>query len=389
MLITDLDNCCGCTACLEICKHGAITMVRNSEGFLYPHINNQLCTECGLCNKICPINNYDNIKYTSIRDCYAAINRNKNILVKSSSGGIFSVIAEYILSKKGVVCGASFDTDFSVKHILIENKSDIYKLRGSKYLESEIVGLFPVIKNMLQQNRLVYFTGTSCQVAGLKSYLRKDYDNLYTSDIVCHGVPSFYAFKNFIKYYELKSGNQILSYSFRDKKYKGWSCTSSAIVQSKKKIKYLPYHPIFDSYFNAFISGSINRESCYNCKFTTHKRCGDITLSDYWGVENYHKINSDDGVSFVIVNSTRGRELISKLSGEIILEKTRIEWAEVINRNLVECTKRPEERDSAYIELIQDPEKFIIKYIPKDYLLRYVKTYVKGLLRFFNNIFVD
>lgn len=386
-MVTDIlehIKCCGCSACEQICARHAITMKYDQDGFIYPDVDKEICTNCNICDNVCPILNSDKVKNDQKQDAYVAINNNKNVLSKSSSGGVFSVIAEYVLSQGGVVCGAAFNEDLKVCHCIVDNVEYLDKLRGSKYIFSENNGCYKAVRDFLKKGRWVYFTGTGCQVAGLKSFLNREYENLITSDILCHGTPSYKMFRAFIDKYEHDNNVKTISYNFRDKTICGWSCSSSSYVKNNVtgKIQYIPYHDVFEGYFNAFISGSINRESCYLCEFTTDNRTGDITLADYWGVEKYHpEIATLDGVSFVLVNNTKGRVLWNKIKDKIFYEPTNPDWAAVINRNLRERTSRPARRNSVYGELKENPDKLIDSFMPHDYGKTKIKFYIKKILR--------
>ena len=348
-------NCVGCGACAEICSRRAIKLSSNIEGFLYPIVNEELCILCGFCKKVCPALHSDNIKQTEKGEAYAVINRNLEVLKQSSSGGVFSAIAEYIFQQGGVVYGAAFDSNLILAHKKIDNIQALQELRGSKYLQSNIQKSFKEIKSILQDNKWVYFVGTSCQVAALKLFLRKEYDKLLTSDLVCHGVPSQKIFHLFVNEFERKNECKILQYNFRDKKVNGWSCSSSsAYVKENKtgKHKYVGFDKILNSYFSAFISGAINRECCYKCMYTTEERVSDITLADFWGVEEYHKnLNISDGVSFISVNTDKGRYVFDRIKDSLTIENSQYEYAEKINKCLYQSTRRPQLRDTIYNEI--------------------------------------
>ena len=226
--ITEKSNCCGCTACANKCPRNAIKMVEDDKGFLYPYIDRKKCINCGLCDKVCPIINKR--KTENYPKAYAAINKDEKIRLNSSSGGIFSALANYILEEQGIIFGAAFSDDFLVKHIMIDNKDDLYKLRTSKYLQSSLGDIYKEVEKKLNEGKKVLFTGTSCQINGLYGYLNKIYENLYTQDIICHGVPSPKVWKNYLKYRQEKDLESPTKINFREKTI-GWI---------KKLEKYLP-----------------------------------------------------------------------------------------------------------------------------------------------------
>ena len=188
--IIEKSKCTGCSACANICPKNCIEMIRDEEGFLYPQINFDICGECGICEKICPVANFEYIKDDTDTIAYAVINKNNDIRKKSSSGGVFTLLAEQVLDNNGVVFGAAFDKNFLVKHISVENKEELDKLRGSKYLQSDVGDTYTIAKANLDNGRQVLYSGTPCQIAGLLSFLKKPYKNLITVDLICHGVPS-------------------------------------------------------------------------------------------------------------------------------------------------------------------------------------------------------
>ena len=300
-------DCCGCFACYNICPKECISMLKDSEGFSYPQIDSKKCIECNLCEKVCPIINRYVEGEDKLEGYYGYIN-DDNIRLGSSSGGIFSAIADYVIENKGIVIGASFDDNFAVKHSIIESKRDLWKLRGSKYVQSEINDIFKCVRDFLDDNRLVLFTGTPCQVAGLKKYLQKKYDNLYTVDILCHGVPSPKVWSKYINEKEKEYGSKIFKINFRNKD-EGWNNFSLKInfengAIYKNNIKN-------DLYLKFFLNHLSLRPSCHSCKFKSLNRASDLTIGDAWGIDKIDSsINSYNGVSLVIVHSEKGERLI-------------------------------------------------------------------------------
>ncbi len=367
------DQCCGCSACEQVCSHKAISMNYDDEGFVYPVLNKALCIDCSLCSKVCPILNSDSQKTTKSDIApFLSINKDDDILKNSSSGGVFSAISSYVISLGGIVYGAAFDEDMKLCHIGVDSLDELYKLRGSKYLQSSNGNVYNEIKKDLKSGRWVYYTGTGCQVAGLKSFLMKSYPTLITSDLICHGTPSPLVFDYVISAVEKKYKAKVISYQFRDKKINGWSCSSSSSVRRNNKDKYIGFDSIMYSYFNMFISGSINREVCYSCPFATIERTGDITLADYWGVRKFHTVhNAQKGVSAILVNTQKGQDVISALEWQLHLEPTRVEWIAEQNENLTKRTLRPSKRTDFYRTFKDKPKAVLKQYKPL------VKTWMK------------
>lgn len=375
------EMCCGCSACVQACTHHAITMHRDVDGFLYPVLDASKCVDCGSCESVCPMVFSAKVKNTKIQDAYWAVNNDSTILSKSSSGGIFTIIAKWVLDKGGIVYGAAFDENMQLQHIGIEEYSALYKLRGSKYLQSDNGNVFSCIRNELKKGRWVYYTGTGCQVAGLRLYLRKNFSTLICSDLICHGTPSQKAFDNVVHLLEAKYKGKLVRYSFRDKSVNGWSCSSSSSLSINGNIKNICYDSIMNAYFNAFSKGVMNRESCYNCPYATMERTGDITLSDYWGIRKYHQIKGiESGVSAVLVNTDNGRILWSELSKFVNCGKTKQEWIATSNRNLIEHTPRPVTRDYFYSELEKSPNYLVNHYQDNKYK-NFIKFQIKRFCR--------
>ena len=301
-------DCCGCGACFNICPTNAITMQENDEGFLAPVIDKTKCTNCGLCVKACPSLN---VKYenTATPECYAAMG-DYDLRMKSSSGGMFTLLAEYILDKGGYVCGAAFDENWDVHHIIVDNKDDLEKLRGSKYVQSNTKDCYKKIKKLLNDDKYVLFSGCPCQVAGLYSFLGKNYENLFTVDILCHGAPSPGVWQKYLN--ETFDKNNIQKINFRDKNKIGWSCSHCTISTKNGE-------DIITEDFTKLFHASINlRKSCYDCDFSKKPRPADITIGDFWGIHNYiSELNVDKGISLVLINNQKGKFLFNEISDKV------------------------------------------------------------------------
>lgn len=367
------SECCGCSACANICSKQSIIMQPNEEGFLYPIKNTETCIDCGLCEKVCPFSSNYSFETTDKPLVYAAYD--KYYRIGSSSGGIFVTLSKYVIEQEhGWVFGAAFDTKFQLHHEGVSRMEDLTKLRGSKYVQSRMGDIYRKIKLLLNDGIYVFFVGTPCQVAGLRSFLRKDYDNLLLADLVCHGVPSQMLFDEHVKYLEKKYNATLTSYQFR--KGDGWGGCEIADFANPEKHKTLPsYH--LSPYLHSFIDAMTYRESCYDCKFAKIPRQGDITLADYWGVTTFFPdLDSSKGVSLVLTNTSKGEKVFKIASKDCITRVSNIKDASLFNGNLIKRSKRPAIRDGVYNMINKDGYAKVAKkhFRPKNYLLVYIKS---------------
>lgn len=331
----NIRECSGCTACYSVCTHTAISMQTNEDGFIIPIKNPNLCIDCGLCEKVCPIE-YPDYSNSSLPFAYAAYDPKER--QKSSSGGIFYSIAKYIIMQGGVVFGAAFDDNMRLNHIPVETIQGLESLRGSKYVQSNIGETFRNAAKLLKSKRLVYFTGTPCQVAGLKAFLKKPYHNLLTSDLVCHGVPSHKLFNQHLKYLENSAGSKIDAYSFRDCRY--WTIREKVHYQNGKET--VVNDGNMSPYLYAFGLGYSYRDSCFDCKFARIPRQGDITLADYWGVGRYHpELDDRGGVSMVLINTDKGLCIWNDIKRSLIFKESSLDSCKRYNPNLVQPSEEP------------------------------------------------
>lgn len=310
--ITDKHNCCGCSACASICPKHCITMQADSEGFLYPSVDIDKCVDCHLCERVCPCINSEQSQNPI--ECYGAKNNDDSIRRQSSSGGIFTAIAEGVINKEGVVFGAAFDNEWKVVHTHTETIDGIAAFRGSKYVQSGIGDSFRQVKAFLKSGREVLFSGTPCQVAGLKRFLRKDYENLLTIEVVCHGVPSPKIWREYLSSLEIKN---ISSISHKDKTT-GWRGYSFTIKDINQKVVFTE-KASDNKYMMAFIRNLTLRPSCFSCPAKAGRSHADITLADYWGIEHLlPELDDNKGTSFICINSPKGLALVNELNIQII-----------------------------------------------------------------------
>ena len=378
VFLKEKNKCNGCSACANACPKNCIIMTADELGFLYPQIDESLCVDCGLCEKVCPVFNENEIKSTP--KAYAVKNIDENIRMQSSSGGAFTAIAEKILADGGVVFGAAFSDDFkTVHHIAIENSEDLYKLRGSKYVQSRIDTSFADAKKELEKGRKVLFTGTPCQIGGLLSYLRKDYNNLITQDIICHGVPAPYVWSKYVELREEKAGANTTSASFRAKNT-GW-VKFSILMNFQNGKEYT--QPLSDDLFmQGFLNNVYLRSSCYDCAFKTIHRKADITLADFWGVLNVlPQMNDDKGVSLVITNTQKGEDIINSISNQFEIIEADLSEAVKYNSAAEKSVPHNAQRKAFITDFnIQPFEKVMKKYCSPDWK-KQLKSRIKKLLK--------
>lgn len=335
--ITDKTKCCGCGACFNICPKKCIHMKADDEGFAYPEVDTNLCINCGLCEKVCPVLHVPSL--TNLPQAYAAKHISDEIKLKSSSGGMFTALAEYILARGGVVFGAGFDKNWNVCHQYAETIDDLDRLRRSKYVQSDIGHTFEQAKNFLQQGREVLFTGTPCQIAGLKNYLGKDYPNLLTADIICHGVPSPAVWKKFLA--ETIPASSISAIDFRHKRF-GWDASylnislknGGTLPRIQGLFKYCQdfFNRSKGKFFRAIytlpytISNIYERPSCHACAFKGKYKSADFTMADLWGVKEVMPDMYDEkGISVLMINSPKAESVFEKLAQNLVYKAVSLE----------------------------------------------------------------
>ena len=321
------DKCYYCGACESTCKAGAISCVENKKGFKYPIIDESICVDCAACQRVCPVNKEILHEETFNQQYYAAKHLDEQVRIESSSGGVFSALAEIILETGGHVYAATMDDDYIVRHICINTAADIGLVRKSKYIQSDIVGIIKDIEADLNNNICVLFSGTPCQVSGMRRYFngKQCTEKLLLVDFICHGVASPKIFNEYISYIEYSRGLKVTDYIFRNKD-NGWRNWNPKIILSNGENVTREYINK-ESYMRIYSTCMINRDSCYSCEFTSYNRNADITLGDFWnigGIDN--KLDDDKGVSEILVNTRKGKELFEKCKGRLYtIECTKVD----------------------------------------------------------------
>ncbi len=374
MLTVDYEKCTGCGACVQRCPKRCISWTQREFGFRYPQIDKDACVNCGLCEKVCPTDKA--LEVPVEQKVYAAVHKDTEVLAKSTSGGAFTAIADAIFAQGGIVYGAAMLDDMQVKHIRTTGKDDFEGLRSSKYLQSDTGTTYQMVEQDLKQGKFVLYSGTPCQIDGLKNFLGKDYETLYTVDIVCHGVGSQAYFDKYMDFARERYG-KIKALRFRSKEYAGWSCGGVVVVDSSDCLKKIPYRDFDNYYYSYFLSGDIYRKSCYSCKYANTNRVGDFTLGDYWGVEALNlPLQTENGCSLLLVNNQHAMQLLDEIESLDRVETT-VEQAAHCNKQLNAPSKLMDSRQNR----IGEYESMSGQQIQKEYLKNHRKTVVKGQLK--------
>lgn len=339
-------ECTGCTACASACPNQCINMTENQEGFLYPEIDSSKCIECSLCVRSCPICSQLPIPVQETI-AYAAYTKSSELRKESSSGGIFSELALAVLEQGGVVFGVAYSEQFEVNHICVESADELYRLRGAKYTQSSLEGIFSKVKSYLKQKRRVLFSGTPCQVAGLKAFLKTEDALLLCVDFVCHGVPSPAVWQSYVKYRSKvdNNGEMPLSIDMRSKE-SGWSYYrySNVFRYEQKQWRSTSGDNL---YMKIFVGDYINRLSCINCQAKGYNRMSDITLGDFWGVWDIEpEMDDNKGTSLVLVHTQAAKSILEQFSDQIVLKKITLQQASKQNQSMLVSSPAPNKRET-------------------------------------------
>lgn len=361
ILFEKKKDCCGCGACCNICPAQAISMEADEDGFLYPCIDENKCVKCRLCQKVCNYQHGGEGK--KVQSVWAAAAADETLLKKSASGGAFAAVAEHVIRRGGVVFGCSMeqkDGVFFPEHVMVREKEDLEKLQGSKYVQSDMGNVYQQVREELMKDKFVFFSGTPCQVDALNGFLKnREYGNLLTADIVCHGVPGANFFRDFIFDLEKRLKGRITKIVFRDKE-KGWGYYNVRIAyergkRGKKKEKVFSAGGL--SYYRLFLDAQICRENCYSCKYASDRRSGDLTFGDYWGIAEQHpdylkqnggSIDPSGGVSCILVNSVKGKRILEEMGGRLERKTSDFEKAAKRNEQLKKPVSQSPQREEIF-----------------------------------------
>lgn len=371
IIISNKENCTGCTACASVCPKDAIKMVRDSEGFLYPKFDEKKCINCGLCKRICPLRNKMKKDKFELK-AYLFQNKDETVRSTSTSGGFYTAIGKYVIENNGVVYGASYDENFKVCHICAKSLEELQKFRKSKYVQSDLNSTFREVRDYLEKGTMVCYSGTPCQIAGLKSFLRKEYENLILIDIMCHSVPSPLFFEKYKKYIlDKMNATKIISIDFRDKKKYGYKYSMMTVETDNGT-----YSEGIDTdpYLRAFFGDYSVRPSCFNCKYKTRERVSDITIWDCFNINEIDKDFDDDkGTTRLLIQSSKGAELIEKLEN-IKLKEIPVDLATNRVVEMTHSVKYNPKREDFFNDINDD--NFIDTYFPQN-----MKTRLNSFVR--------
>lgn len=386
--LAEPNLCVGCSACASICPKRCIEMEKDPDGFVYPNlIHPTNCVDCSMCERVCPVLSQNVKNNNDLPSAYAAFTKDDSIRLDSSSGGIFTELAKRIIAQNGVVYGAAYDEKFAVYHCCVDKIDDLQKLRGAKYAESNLGSSFAEILDRLKHGQLVLFSGTPCQVAGLKSFVRKDYNNLICIDFVCHGVPSPMVWKSYVEYRSREDADGKLPYyiNLRSKET-GWSKYQYSNVfeyENGKKHSALSSQSLF---MKLFVGDYISRPSCSDCKFKGYNRVSDITLGDFWGIWDIEpEMDDNKGTSVVLVHSEKGQKLWQDINPPIKCKEVSLEQASQQNSSMLIPSEANPNRELVLEKIhngeIETCEELFAVSIPqKVSFLTRVKEKVKRLL---------
>lgn len=372
------EMCCGCRACEKVCPTNCISIYEDEKGFTYPYKNEELCIECGLCEKVCPFVQKKKIdyKYNDLPRAYFSINKNDDILMKSASGGVFSAVLDAYCKENFIVFGVQFDEKFRVIHTCVDSLDGAQKYRKSKYVQSDVNDAYRNAEAFLKDGKNVLFTGTPCQIAGLRLYLRKEYDNLFCLDLVCHGVPSQSMFNKYMKYIEGKYKGDITDFTFRHKTQDKKGKWNSKNVKFKVDGKEIIHSPNEDFYLKGFHGELLYRPSCYNCKYANPNRISDITMADFWGVEKlFPEEDVHKGVSVILVNTPKGQEILKELTKTMSLMEVDIDYVIASNAQLNHPANKHPKYEEFFKQINNVPFNIAVdKCIPKPALVKRVAS---------------
>lgn len=385
MQVENKTNCTGCGACYNVCPVGAITIQGDEYGFYKPVIDKAKCTNCGLCEKTCPLDNYKSKNKKP--KTFALINKDEVTRLKCASGGAFSAFAKYILEQNGIVYGVIWNNDIVAIHSRAENIEQLEKMYSSKYVQANTLDTFKQAKKDLEAEKLVLYSGTPCQIAGLKSYLKKDYENLITVDLICHGVPSALILEKYKQeFLKNKPDGHLSNINFRFKRL-DWGVRMFSILETERK-QYV-INALQDNYMKVFLYNIAINKACLDCQFNKIPRIADITIGDFWGVDEYDpSLNDKKGTSIILINNEKGQNLLNKIKTNCKLQEVPLNVATKRNPNIYSSSKAHKNREKflEYVCIKNKPLKSGVKKYLKTpihiFIYRLLPQFIKNLIKY-------
>lgn len=372
------DSCCGCGACYQICPKKSIQMEENERGFLVPIVDETTCVKCGACLKVCP--EKERPLFNTVKKAYAAISQSKGLLTVSTSGGVFGEMARLVISEGGCVYGCAWDENLHARHKKVECLDDLQQIQKSKYVQSDTNTTFIDVRNDLKQGRKVLYSGTACQIAGLRKFLNGREDRLITVEVACHGVPSPGLFQKYINWKSRIYRSKIVGIQFRNKeKHKKGEHYMFRVDFDDGKQQYCLSNE--DPYYGAFLEGRSLRQTCYNCKYKQRDRVADILLGDYWGVEKVHPdFPAQNGASAIVITSEKGLHLFEQIEDGLIFEKSEFDRITKHNKSIISCAKCPVDKRLKFIDM--DADRLFSELKPKFSIKKRIKNMVPEKVKY-------
>ena len=375
--LKDKKDCAGCGACGAVCPKKCITMERDSLGFVYPAVDEAACVACGACERVCPVLHPEEEQPAPLA-VKALRARDEALRAESSSGGVFTLLAREILREGGAVYGAAFDGELRVRHIRAEDEAGLAPLRGSKMIQSAAWEVYPEIRAVLKEGRKVLFTGTPCQVYGLKKYLGGDPEGLVTADLICHGVGSEEVFRRYLADQAREAGSPVKAVSFRCKQT-GWRNYAVRLTLASGAVKLKPHAE--DGFMRVYLRNYALRPSCYACRFKGNRRLSDLTLADAWGAERYAKeLDDDRGLSAVVCRTQKGAELLRRAAEGCAGAEIPAEALERWNASIVRSPLEPQNNADFVREILAAPYRATVSRYCRTSLLKKLKRRIRALI---------
>lgn len=378
MINIDLNACCGCLACKSLCSSHAIDIEKTEDGFYYPKINSSDCINCRLCEKICPVIHIAEPEDSQCSKAYGFINKDEAIRNKSSSGGFFTAAAHEILNNDGIVFGARFDDNLNVYHDFTDEKQNLHFFNGAKYVQSNTEASFQKCKEYLEKGITVLYSGVPCQIAALKNFLKKDYSNLYTLDMICHGIPSPKLWNKYLEFQSDSQNSKVIDAAFRVKD-PGWKDYSIVLKFEDGSQKKIPHAK--DEYMKLFLKNFSLRKSCYECKYKGINRISDITMADFWGIQNlYPQYDDNMGTSLILTHTQKGEELLKEIENCSCFDVD-IEKAAKYNPSLITSCQTPKNRSNFFQDLDRMNFNVIARKYTKSSFSGRIKKIIKKIIK--------